>query len=416
MTAAGGLYNPFDAAQRADPYPALAAARAHGAVMRLPRWQGGQWLVTGYRDVRQLLASDALVADDLPGAIVAKAGAALDDSAERNVLRFVANVRSWLFFVDGPRHKRLRAIVQRRFTPANVASLRALVRATATDLFEAAGHGEVDMMAQLARPLPNRVIGAMLGLPEGRAAQLLDQSRQLFRTLVPPQSLVTYAELNGVVVALEEEFSELLASRRAIPRDDILSDLAAADAPLGEVLGLALMLFSVGQDTTENLIGNGLRALLEHDSEWRRLRAEPDLSGAAADEAARFDTPVQGVARRCVASLMVGETEIVPGDRVILMLAAANRDPDRFAEPDRFILDRPERSSLPFGGGAHFCLGAHLAKLIAEEAFRAVATSRRNLALGAAPPAWRNVILLHALAALPVRIAPTDPSGMDAAA
>lgn len=392
------FYNPFDAAQRADPYPALQATRAATGAYRLPGWQGGQWLLTRHRDVRRLIASRAFVVDDLPDRLAGMAAG----QAGVHVDRLVRNTRSWLFFADPPHHTALRAIVQPRFAPARMVALRAMVRDEAMQLITAQGEGEIDLIATFARPLPACVIGRLLGLARSDGDDLIHQAADLFRVLVPPQSAATYARLDGVVREIESLFDAVLRAKAASPTDDVMSDLAVAgiDAPIA--LGLAAMLFSVGQDTTENLIGNAVLALLRHPDELALLRRDPSLIGAAIDEAARYDTPVQGIARRCVEPVEVAGETIMPGERTLFMLAAANRDPDHFDEPDRLMIERRERSSLPFGGGVHFCLGAHLAKLIAEEAVGALLDHTAALDLTGQPLAWRNVILMRALVALPV--------------
>lgn len=394
------LYNPFDATQRANPYPALHATRAVAGAYRLPDWQGGQWLLTRHRDVRRLITLRAFVVDDVPDRLAAM----MAGQTGFRVDRLVRNTRSWLFFADPPRHSALRALVQPRFSPARMGQLRAMVRDEAERLIAAQGEGPVDLIAGFARPLPGRVMGRLLGLDREDSEDLTQQASDLFRMLVPPQSAATYARLDGVVQEVEALFDNVLRTKAAEPEDDVLSDLAAAGTDAPTALGLTAMLFSVGQDTTENLIGNALLALLTHPTELARLRSDPSLIGAAVDEAARYDTPVQGVARRCVEPVEVAGETIMPGERTLFMLAAANRDPDQFDEPDAFLIMRRERSSLPFGGGVHFCLGAHLAKLIAEEAIGALLDHVSELNLIERPLAWRNVILMRALVALPVTL------------
>ena len=396
MTAA--LYNPFDAAQRADPYPALHATRAAARAYRLPGWQGGQWLLTSHRDVRGLIATRSFAVDDLPDRLAAM----MARQGGFHVDRLVRNTRSWLFFADPPRHTALRVSVQRRFAPARMAGLRTLVRDEAERLIAALGEGPSDLIARFARPLPGRVMGRVLGLAGNDAEGLTEQAGDLFRMLVPPQSAATYARLDGVVQHFEALFGDLLSAKAAAPADDVLSDLAADGVDASTALALAAMLFSVGQDTTENLIGNTVLALLRHPGELALLRGDRSLIGAAVDEAARYDTPVQGIARRCVEPVEVAGATIMPGERTLFMLAAANRDPDQFDEPDTLLIERRERSSLPFGGGVHFCLGAHLAKLIVEEALGALLDYAPDMRLVDRPLAWRNVILMHALAALPL--------------
>jgi hypothetical protein len=400
-------YSPFDAALRTDPYPAFDSARAAGAY-RLPSWQGGQWILTRYRDVRALIASNHFLVDDLPGQLESKAAAAQGVRVER----LVRNLRSWLFFRDPPEHGAMRKLLQQRFSAARLAGLRETIGSEARDLLAAADEdAPFDVIGDYAHRLPGRVMRRILGMPADRLEELTAWSTDLFKVLVPPQSLPTYARLDATTAAFEDYFTALMALKKTDPGDDVITDLAADGVDPGTALGLAVMLFSVGQDTTENLIGNAVLALLRYPDQLEILREDPSLLGAAVDEAARFDTPVQGIARTCARSVVVGDETISAGERTIFMLAAANRDPEQFEDPDAFVIGRTVRSMLPFGGGAHFCLGAHLARLIAEEALGALIEHAPEMRLADQPLRWKNIILLRALTALPVRFEKTGVSG-----
>jgi len=276
-----------------------------------------------------------------------------------------------------PAHTRLRRLVSKAFTFRRVESLRPrIVELVDGYLDRFAADNEVEVMTELAFPLPVSVIGDLLGVPP--------EDREHFRSLVRDttslgdQPEVPQEELDRAEASLEEMeryFTDLIARRRAHPRDDLLSALIAVrDEDEGalsedELLGLAFVLFLAGFITTTNLIGNGLLALLRHPDEMQRLWADGGLVGPAVEEMLRYDAPIQVLRRDALVPIEIEGASLAPGEALILMLGAANRDPRRFPQPDRFDVGRADNHHLSFGSGIHHCLGAPLARAEGQAVF-----------------------------------------------
>jgi cytochrome P450 len=396
-------------AGRADPYPIYARIRERGRVQRSVL---GPLVVTGYeecllalRDPRlgrgTSLAGDreppsrALFGPGLPAELVAE---------------FRGRAGRTMLFADPPDHTRLRRLVSRAFTPARVEALRPAVAALAEELLsEMAGAREVDVMSTLAFPLPVRVIGALLGVPredQGRFQGLVRKAAALLEPALTPE------QFHEGIAAHEEMrayFEELFAARRREPADDLVTALAQA-AEDGdrlsheEAVATAVLLFAAGFETTTNLVGNGLLALLRHPAELRRWREDPGLSKSAVEELLRFDSPVQVNARVALQPAELGGFRLEPGDAVIVLIGAGNHDPERFGDPDRLDLGRPDTIPLSFGGGIHYCLGAPLARLEAEVVFPAMLARFPRIELATEELEWRPLVTLRGLASLPVRL------------
>ncbi|WP_028921298.1 cytochrome P450 [Pseudonocardia acaciae] len=313
-----------------------------------------------------------------------------------------------LLFMDPPDHTRLRALVSRAFTPKRTADLRPAITAIVAELLEPIAGRTVDLVQAFAYPLPVRVICALLGVPAGDQAMFTEWSRMLARSLDP--SVLGSAELDAAIAearrGMRGYLGELLAFRTEHPADDLLSALLAVrDAgdriSRDEVLELALLLLVAGHETTVNLIGNGVLALLRHPDQLDLLCRRPDLVPNAVDELLRFDAPVQMAQRIATEDLDLAGRRVRAGDEIMLVLGAANRDPAAFAEPGRLDVTRDARRHVSFGGGIHYCLGASLARLEAGLAFSALLGTFELELAGA--PAWRPTFTLRGLAALPVR-------------
>jgi cytochrome P450 len=312
-------------------------------------------------------------------------------SAERyrSVLSPPGIKRGGLSFLvlDPPDHTRLRRLVSAAFTPRVVAGLRPrIVEIVETLLARVAGEGRMDVVADLAYPLPVRVISELLGVPADDHEQFREWSAQLARAL-DPQLADPDPQRTAAGAAAREEFnryfSRLIAARRDHPADDLLSLLIQAEAEGDklteeELLATCVLLLVAGHETTANLIANAILALLRHPYQLDLLRARPDLVDNCVEETLRYDAPVQLTSRAARGPLPVGSVVVPDGGMVLLLLAAANRDPQVFADPDRFDITRRTVGHLAFAAGPHFCLGAGLARL--ESAVALDAFARRVVA------------------------------------
>jgi pimeloyl-[acyl-carrier protein] synthase len=309
--------------------------------------------------------------------------------------------------MDPPDHTRLRNLVARAFTPRRIEGLRADIEAVAHELIQdiaaRSAAGPVDLIETFAYPLPVRVISALLGVPEGDQAQFTAWSRSIARSVDP--SILRPPEIEAAIDRGERELGaylkDLLDQRRKTPADDLLSALVAVEADGDrispqEVIDLARLLLVAGHETTVNLIGNGLLALLRAPDQLALLRSSPELLGGAVDEMLRFDSPVQFSQRVAMEDLdLMGHT-VRKGDEIMLILGAANRDPAAFADPNRLDVRRDARRHVAFGGGIHHCLGAALARLEGVLAFKALLDAFPTMEL-AAPPIRRPTLTLRGL-------------------
>lgn len=274
----------------------------------------------------------------------------------------------------------------------------------------------MDVIADLAFRLPVTVIGEMLGLPPEDLDKNLEWADKMGRGLDPLQTQETVAGANAAVLALTKYIRGKVAERRRRPGEDLLSALIVAQEggrrlTEPEVVSTVNLLLLGGQQTTRDLIGNGILALLRHQEQLVKLRDDPSLIRNAVEELLRFDCPVQMTPRWAREDVDIGEFTIAAGDQVTVLLGAANRDPDQFSNPDVLDLERRGlHALLSFGGGAHFCLGAALARAEAQIAISAL-VRLPQLELASTKLAWREQIALRGLAALAVSFRPGGPSG-----
>jgi cytochrome P450 len=380
----------------ADPYPLYRQLRSLDPVFRAPGVFGlGAWLVTNHALASQVLRSkqfgkegEKVVAPELLAQIPQEAS---DLRARR---------KHSLLFRDPPQHTRLRGLVNLAFTPRTVERLRPHVAEIAEDLLDRAPP-TFDLIRDFAFPLPIIVISELLGVPAADREQFKLWSTDLTRGLEPGATAEDLALVSRAVEALDGYMAEVIEERRREPRQDLISELTRAheddDAlSMDELLATCRLILTAGHETTVNLIGNGVLALLRHPEARREVT--PNL----VSELLRFDSPVQMTMRFAFEDTTLGRHEVKRGDLVVPMLGAGNRDPEVFADPDR--LD-PERANadrhLSFGAGIHYCLGASLARLEGELAIGALLRRRPGLA-PAGPVTWRKNLVLRGLASFPV--------------
>ena len=392
------LFNPLTPEFHADPYPFYRHMRETDPVHLSPL---GLWVLTRYDDCVTSLRDPRFGRDGFEAILAAQYG----EESETGRLP-----RSMLFR-DPPDHTRLRALVNRAFTPRVIEGMRGQIQGVVDRLLDRVEQrGHMDVIADLAYPLPVTVICDMLGVPEGDHEQMKEWSSDIIRSLdaigIPSDdSVVERGRVGRRGIA--EYFRALLPERRRQPRADLLSSLIAVEEQgdrltEGELLATCVLLFIAGHETTVNLIGNGLLALLRHPGELERLRAEPGLIGSAVEELLRFDSPVQRTARITNAEVAVGGKTLPAGAFVVTAIGAANRDPRHFPDPDRLDIGRTENRHIAFGFGIHFCLGAPLARVEGQLALGALMRRMPRLRLGDADLEWRESSTLRGLKALPV--------------
>ena len=395
---------PLDAAFFADPHALYARLRVEEPVARAVTPVGlPVWLVTRYDDARQALA-DPRLSKDADG--FARTLERQPVPPENRAV-FAQELNRHMLSTDPPDHTRLRKLVGRAFTVRAIAGLRPQVEAIATRLADrmAAGPAEVDLLDTFAFPLPMAVICDLLGVPDAERTSF----RRWSNTLLTSDGAVD--ERTAAGLAMAEYLTALVAEKRARPADDMLSAIVAASEDADrlsadETVSMAFLLLVAGHETTVNLIGNGALALLRRPDRLAELRAHPDLVPQAVEEFLRLDGPVNlATFRHTTAPVEVGGRTIPAGEVVLVSLASANRDPDRYPAADELDWHR-EAGHLAFGHGIHHCLGAPLARLEGEVAFRTLLTRFPDLDLAVDPDelTWRQSILMRGLTRLPVRL------------
>jgi cytochrome P450 len=393
----GISFNPMDPDFIADPYPTYRTLREQDPVHESPL---GFWVLTRYDDVVAALRDPRLIKEPIQSIVAARIGAAVSPVGALSMLDR-----------DPPDHTRLRSLVSKAFTPRVVETLRPRIQAIVDGLLDrACDAGRMDLIEELAYPIPVVVICEMLGVPvedhERFKGWGVDLARGLDSILLGPESEVAKRS-QAARRALGDYFRELIATRRHAPRHDLLSALIAAEEAgdkltEDELLATCVLLLIAGHETTVNLIGNGTLALLRHPDQMRRLRENPDLIVTAVEELLRFDGPVQRTARIPSADMKIGGKSVKAGDMVMPFIAAADRDPAQFPDPDRLDLGRTDNRHIAFGWGIHFCLGAPLARVEAQIAINTMLARCPKLALATDRPDYRLSLTLRGLSSLPV--------------
>jgi len=389
-----------------DPYPLYRMFRENNPVFRVPVPGDdgpGVWLLTRHADVHRVLRGASFSADRRRARIVR-------DNADRLPPGFLGDtgIMRTMLIMDPPDHTRVRGLVSKAFTPRRVAALRPRIEAIATDLLDAARErGSMDVIRDFAAPLPAIVIAELLGVPAEDHARFKQWSTELVATLNPGNPLEALPHLQDKLQVLFDYLAGIIAERRREPRDDLISAMIQAQEERDalsddELLATSNLLLVAGHETTTNLIGNGLLALLRHGGERARVQADPGLLDSAIEECLRYDSPVQGTVRVATAEVELGEQRVPEGALVVCGIGAANRDPAVFPDPERFDVARGENHHLSFGFGAHFCLGAPLARLEGRIAFGALLSRFPKLELASEDLAFRPNPILRGLEALPV--------------
>ena len=390
------VFDPAGGGWSDDPWPRYRALLEEAPVHRTPR---GVWVLARHADCLSLLRDR---------------GASVEGERSPDPRRGDEGRSRAFLFRDPPDHTRLRSLVASAFTPKMVSRLRHRAEEIATELLETALDRErFDAVAELAYPLPIGVICELLGVPAADHQRFCTWSRALARGIDPDYLLSDeeHRQRQEATVALAGYFADLLAERRRVPGPDLLSALLAARDRSGalaedELLATCILLLVAGHETTVNLISGGLLALATHPAEEARLRREPETGERAVEEMARFVSPVQLTGRTLLDPMDFGGVRIRAGEAVVALLAAANRDPEVFEEPDAFRVGRADNRHLAFGFGVHHCLGAALARMETRVVVDQLLRRTHSLGLGSGPLCYRRNVVLRGLEALPLELAP----------
>jgi cytochrome P450 len=402
-------YDPFAPERRANPYPLYHQMREEAPV----HWSESQqaWMCTRYADCVDVLRDPRSSSDQDNAEAVQAERAKMQDVAGGTGSMFAAMDVRPMLFSDPPNHTRLRSLVNKAFTPRRVEALRPHIQEIVDRLLDGVDErGELDVTADLAFPLPVIVIAEMLGVPLDEQDQLKTWSRDLARTIDPIVSVETAQQAAMSGLAFINYLNGLIDERRQSPQDDLLSALIAVEEEgehlsHEELLINTILLFIAGHETTQNLIGNSVLALLRNPGELERLRSDPSLAKNAIEESLRYDGPVQLTARHFKDDIEVGGQPIAKGQTAILLHAAADRDPAQFADPDRFDITREGANRhIAFGNGIHFCLGAPLARVEAQIAVSTLVSRYPDLALLEADPPYSDTFTLRGVSRLPVSL------------
>ena len=393
----GMAYNPLSARTVQDPYPVYAALHDRAPVHRSRLLRA--WVFTRHADVGAILRDHRRFRNDpRTGTLSSRQLAMLPPPHEFTLL-----------FLDPPDHTRLRALVSKAFTPGAVNALESRIRGILGALLDDIDDPSAfDLMEAVARPLPVIVMAEMLGVPAEDRARFAVWSAQRARLLEPTISRRERKAGGAASRAFDAYFRPIIEERRAAPREDIVSALVQAQdegeqLSERETLNMLRLLLSAGTETTANLIGNGILALLRNPDQLQRLRDDPGLIPAAVEELLRFDSPVQADFRRVVANCEVNGFPLRKRDNIVLLLGAANRDPDVFENPDGLDIDRRQGRHLSFGGGIHHCLAAPLARLEGRIVLEMLLDRFKSMRLLGDRPRFRQGIVLRGLESLTVR-------------
>lgn len=392
----------LDPANRADPYPVYGQLRESGP-LRMP--ESNLIVFSSFSDCEKVLRNPASCSDRLKSTSAQRLLAAGENPRPMGTPGFL--------FLDPPDHTRLRRLVSKAFSPRVVKALEPDIAGLVDGLLDAvAEKGQFDAVPDLAYPLPVAVICRLLGVP-------LDDEPEFSRASgLLAQGLDPFIAFTGETQGFDERLEaglwlraylrDLLQQRRAHPAEDLMSALIAVEESgdqltEDEIVATCNLLLIAGHETTVNLIANAVLAMLRHRQYWTALAHDPERAGGIVEETLRWDPPVQLVGRVAGADMAIGDTEIPQGDNMMLLLAAAHRDPAVIDRPDEFDPTRPSIRHLAFGLGAHFCLGSPLARLEAAVALSAV-TKRFPDARLAAEPVYKPHVTLRGMASLEVSL------------
>lgn len=391
-----------------DPYPVYDQIRSTEPIY----WseENKYWLITRYADISSLIHNE-----HLSSSRISAHASRLPDQAKREFQPLFAAVSSWMLMVDPPDHTRLRGLVNAAFTPKVVSNMRVRIQQLVDGMLESVrSQGQMDVIRDLASPLPATVIAELLGVPLTDEIDFKRWSDDILTGLLAIDASGTKEDKYSVYAAAQKSFLELsnyfrekVQTLRERPEENLLSALVSAEEAGDrlteeELFANCVLLMIAGHETTTNLIGNGILALLKHEDQKEQLRSQPALIVPAIEELLRYDSPVQKMARFATEDISVADKEIKKGQLVFFCFGAGNRDSERFPNPNQVDIDRKDNKHLAFGHGLHYCLGAALARLEGQIAINSVLRDFPKLALAAPELEWKRNVTLRGLKSLPV--------------
>ena len=393
---------------RANPHPIYRTLRGLDPAHHSPL---GISVLSGHADVTAALRNPLLGSDEAKAApmrlpaLLRPLERVVGSSPEARGGPATTAMASWMLFRDPPDHTRLRGLVNKAFTPRAVESLEGRVTEIVDARLDAvADRGTMEFLSEFAYPVPALVICELIGAPLSDHEIISRHAPAIATRLDPSPMRNAGVELaaDRAVAELSAYVEDLIATKRRAPGDDLTSRLLAAHdggdhLSHEEVVSTLILLFMAGHETTANLLANGLLTLLRHPDVWDRYRRRPDLDRRAVEELLRYEGPIQMAERIALDDVEVNGHRIPAGRIVVLCLAAANRDPAAFPGPDRLIIDRDPNPHVGFGGGAHFCIGASLARMEARIGLRRVADRLDGLRVQKPSPAWRPSFTIRGL-------------------
>jgi cytochrome P450 len=396
----GVTYYPLSPRVYLNPYPKYAELRAQDPLHWSPLMEA--WVATRYDHVDAMLRDQKRFSNDPRQRQRTRAARpTVENPGGQSML-----------FVDPPEHTRLRALVNKAFTPQAIAALTPRIQAIVQELLdEIPEPSHFDLIDTLAYPLPVIVMAELLGIPPQDRARFRHWSNRRARVLEPTITPGEIQEANRAAYELDAYFRGVIQARRLEPRDDLISTLVATEEAgdtltEDELLVMLRLLLIAGNETTTNLIGNGMLALLRYPDQLQKLRDTPDLIDTAVEEMLRYDTPVQLDFRTALEDVEIGGRRITRGQGIMLLLGAANHDPEVFHAPEQFDIARREASHLSFGRGVHHCLGAPLARTEARLAFTGLLERFSTLRLLTEHPPFKDNVVLRGLQSLPIGATP----------
>ncbi len=396
----GVVWYPLDPNFIANPYPTYKELRERDPYHHSPLT--GALVVSRYDDVDDVLRNYKVFSNNR---------GPVGTRNRRNIGEQIENeLQPSMLSLDPPDHTRLRGLVSRAFTPRQIAKMEDHIRETAHALLdEVEAENEFDLMANLAALLPTVVIAEMIGVPTGDRQQFKVWSDRFARVLEPNLSQDELGVVFDTAKLFDEYFKGIVAEHREEPRDDLVSRLIEAEEEgdkltEDEMIVTLRLLLVAGNETTTNLIGNGLKALLEHPDQLQLLRERPELIDNAIEELLRYDSPVQVDGRTTLDEFTMDRHTLKPGRPVSLLIGGANRDPEEFSDPETLDITREDAGNISFGRGIHHCLGAPLARLEGKIAFEALLERFDDIRFGARTPEYKQNIVLRGLRHLDIRV------------
>lgn len=400
-------FDPRVPAVNANPFPALANLRRTDAVHHSPILKG--WVVTRYDDVKSILLNSKLYSVDRIRPFLDH----LPPERARQLPELSRLIPLWVAFREPPDHTRIRRVVNVSFTPQAIGAMQSKIVELVDDLIDGfIERGHADLIADFALPLPGSVILDMLGAPRSdlKMVKAWSDDLELFigGAKITPDK---YQRAEHGTLKMADYFRDVIRRRRDKPGTDVISLLTSAADAEGrisedELVATCILFLFGGHETTTNLIGNGMHALLRNPEQLKKVKDDPSLAPKLVEECLRYDGPGGAVVRIVTEDHELRGKTLRKGERVFAMVQAANRDPERFANPDSFEIERSDNQHLTFGQGPHFCAGAPLARAEAKVAFPRLLERLQDLELAQDDLQWRDAIIMRGLRSLPLRFKP----------